>query len=141
MHGNHRRARPVYVCMRLLGPAIAVAFLAVSGCSSDDAAAPEPERAGASAASTASRQTSSAASMPLGHCWIDPVRFDGSVWAVAANDQFGSGGGMPNSWVGEGTLTRVSSDESEYKDEGGTILRLVPADRPAAAAVFEQGCD
>ena len=127
--------------MKLLGSAVALALLAATGCSSHDADAPEPARADASTASTAAEQTSAAASMPLGHCWIDPVRFDGSLWAVAPRDQFGSGGGMPSNWIGEGTLTRVSSDESEYEDEGGTTLRLVPADRPAAAAVFEQGCD
>ena len=92
-------------------------------------------------ACTAEDRTAAAIAMPLGHCWIDPVRFDGAEWAVVPADQFGSGGGMPKKWAGVGTLTRRSETRTSYQDAGGTALRLVPADRPAAAATFEQGCD
>jgi hypothetical protein len=79
--------------------------------------------------------------LPVGHCWIDPVRFDGTEWAVVPQDQFGWGGGRPDSsWDGKGIITRLSESRTRYVDRGGHVLRLVPADDPEAAAVFKHGC-
>ena len=79
--------------------------------------------------------------LSVGHCWIEPVRFDGADWAVVAADQTGWGGGMPDGWQGHGTLTRLSVGRSQYEDDGGPVLNLVLADQPDAAQVFKQGCD
>lgn len=79
--------------------------------------------------------------LPVGHCWIDPFRFEGVTWAVAPKDQFGWGAGHPRGWDGSGTIERLSQSSSKYVDSGGHLLRLVPADDPEAAEIFTQGCD
>lgn len=99
-----------------------------------ETATPEPEEEPGRAASQRIK-------LPVGHCWIDPVRFDGALWAVGAKDQFGSGEGFSRRWAGRGTITRLSELRSRYVDDGGHVLRLVPADDPRAARVFERGCD
>lgn len=82
-------------------------------------------------------RASSVITLPVGHCWIDPVRFDGMLWAVVRRDQFGYGGGTPNHLEGRGRLTRLSETRSLYRDDGGPVLRLVPATQPMAASVFK----
>lgn len=86
-------------------------------------------------------RASKAATLSVEHCWIDPVRFDGHLWAVAPDDQFGAGGGTPANWEDRGLITRVGDSRSRYEDKGGAVLRLVLAPEPEAAQVFEQGCD
>lgn len=101
----------------------------------------EPEPIEGDAVGTGSPPASRQIAMPVGHCWIDPVRFDGLKWAVAPKDQFGWGGGTPKNWAGQGVIMRLSESRSRYTDRGGHALRLVPAVDPSSAAVFKRGCD
>lgn len=120
--------------LRWLVPVLAVLSFSVA-CTS------KPESTEGDAAGTGSPPASRQIAMPVGHCWIDPVRFDGLKWAVAPQDQFGWGGRTPKNWDGQGVIVRLSETRSRYTDRGGHVLRLVPAVDPSAAAVFKRGCD
>ena len=68
----------------------------------------------------------------LGHCWMEPVHFDGEVWNPPYDEQFGWGGDVPSQWRGEGIMIRVGQNRARYVDGGGATLLLIPADSPAA---------
>lgn len=63
--------------------------------------------------------------LPLGHCWIEPVELGDRTWDVMDEDQFGSGGGVPDRFTGVGTAWQTG-DVVSYLDAGGTRLTLVP---------------
>ena len=67
--------------------------------------------------------------LEVGHCWIAPVEFEGEVWDVMAEDQFGWGGGAPRGFASTGEAWRAG-DVVSYRDDSGTLLTLVPADGP-----------
>jgi hypothetical protein len=142
-------ARPAIMRLLRWFVLILVAVFLSGGCTSEPAAptsdaAPTMRSTEAATPEPSSRPTQSASrriEMPVGHCWIDPVHFDGLAWAVVPQDQFGRGGGISRSWDGKGVITRLSESRSRYADRGGHVLRLVPADDSEAAAVFKQGCD
>ncbi|HSV40261.1 MAG TPA: hypothetical protein VLI04_15985 [Nocardioidaceae bacterium] len=75
----------------------------------------------------------------VGHCWVEPVTYDGGEWDVVEEDQFGWGGGMPRSWVGIGTITPAREGTLRYVDAGGVELRLVRVGDPRA--IERGGCD
>ena len=52
------------------------------------------------------------------------LAFDGARWRVPHDRQFGRGGALPLTWVGEGRVVRVSADTARYTDDGGTELPL-----------------
>jgi hypothetical protein len=127
---------------------VLVGLLLVGACTSEPAAPARdaaPATSGEAATPEPSSEPTQRASrrikMPVGHCWIDPVAFDRSEWAVVRQDQFGWGGGTPRGWDGQGVITRLSDSSSRYADRSGHVLRLVLADDPRAAAIFRQVCD
>jgi len=65
--------------------------------------------------------------LDVGHCWIEPVDIDGTTWDVAAEDQFGWGGGQPKGFEGEG-YAWPGGDVMLYVDKSGATLTLVHAD-------------
>jgi hypothetical protein len=68
-------------------------------------------------------------SLIAGHCWVNPLTFDGRDWALPQDQQFGWGGAMPDRWVGYGTVA-PDDDGLHYVDAGGAYLDLLPADDP-----------
>lgn len=74
----------------------------------------------------------------VGHCWIEPVAFEGESWDVVAEDQFGGGGGTPQGFVGTGSAAR-HGDVVSYLDASGHRLTLVPEGDPWA--LERGGCD
>lgn len=68
-------------------------------------------------------------SLDVGHCWIEPVQFDGRTWDVVEEDQFGWGGGEPEGFTGEGRAW-PAGDVMSYVDDSGTWLTLVPGGDP-----------
>ena len=69
--------------------------------------------------------------LEVGHCWIEPVSFDGRMWDVVEEDQFGWGGGQPDDFRGTGQAWRAG-DVVTYVDGSGEWLTLVPAGDPWA---------
>lgn len=77
----------------------------------------------------------------VGHCWVEPVLFDGERWGLPFEKQFGWGGGEPESWQGSGVMERLSDDRVRYSDNGGAVLTFLPAESPSVRRVEEQPCD
>lgn len=76
--------------------------------------------------------------LDVGHCWIEPVSFDGRIWDVVEEDQFGEGGGHPATFVSTGTAW-VAGDLVFYEDDSGKSLILVPEGDPWT--IERKGCD
>jgi hypothetical protein len=76
--------------------------------------------------------------LEVGHCWIEPVSFDGAMWDVVEEDQFGWGGAQPDDFRGTGEAWRAG-DVVTYVDASGVWLTLVPAEDPWA--LDRGGCD
>ncbi|MEJ7795382.1 MAG: hypothetical protein WKF50_07510 [Nocardioides sp.] len=76
----------------------------------------------------------------LGHCFVEPVAFDGEQWNVAFDQQFGWGGLAPRNWQGTGVMTRVADDEARFDDGGGATVRFLAIDDPAVTPVEEAIC-
>jgi hypothetical protein len=68
-------------------------------------------------------------SLEVGHCWIEPVTFEGRTWDVVEEDQFGWGGGQTKDFAAIGTA-RMTGDVVTYVDDSGTWLTLVPEGHP-----------
>lgn len=64
--------------------------------------------------------------LEVGHCWIEPVKVAGDTWDVTREDQFGSGGRMPERFARAGRLA-PAGDVAIYVDDSGRHLTLVPA--------------
>ena len=69
--------------------------------------------------------------LDVGHCWIEPVTFDGARWALPRTEQFGLGDRLPAHWEGTGEMERLSENRARYVDDGGAVLVFYPADAPA----------
>lgn len=76
----------------------------------------------------------------MGHCWVEPVAFDGEQWNVPFDDQFGWGGLEPKNWQGTGVMTRVADDEARFDDDGGSSVTFLLVDDPAVTPVEEAIC-
>ncbi|MCW2791423.1 MAG: hypothetical protein JWO76_521 [Nocardioides sp.] len=123
---------------RLLAlPAVVVAAVLVVGC----AAMPEPEPAPHAEPSSASGPASVRVRVELGHCFVEPVSFDGEMWNVAFEDQFGWGGVPPRHWRGTGVIERVDDDEARFRDDGGATVVFRPLDDPSVRRVERAPCD
>ena len=94
--------------------------------------------------------------LDVGHCWIEPVTFDGARWALPRTEQFGLGDRLPAHWEGTGENGAAfrqpspicrrrgcgprlpSSGRTRREDQPGalrvTISSLLVSRRSAAAA-------
>lgn len=77
----------------------------------------------------------------LGHCFVEPVAFDGDQWNVPFDDQFGGGGLEPDNWQGTGVMTRVAEDEARFDDDGGASVTFLLVEDPAVTPVEGALCD
>jgi len=68
----------------------------------------------------------------MSHCFVEPIAFDGQLWNVPFEDQFGLGGLEPKNWRGSGVITRISERRAQYEDDGGATVLFLPVDHPAA---------
>lgn len=76
----------------------------------------------------------------MGHCWAEPVTFDGEQWNVPFDQQFGWGGLEPTGWQGSGVMTRVGEDEARFDDDGGASVTFLPVGDPTVSPVEEAIC-
>ena len=76
----------------------------------------------------------------MGHCYVEPVSFDGKQWNVPFDQQFGGGGLQPRGWVGTGVMTRVDDDEARFDDDGGASVTFLLVDDPAVSPVEQAIC-
>jgi hypothetical protein len=67
--------------------------------------------------------------LEVGHCWVEPLDYDGEVWAVLTEDQFGWGGGWSDGFRSVGTLVREGRSMI-YTDAGGLRLVMWPSSGP-----------
>lgn len=86
-------------------------------------------------------QATATVTLDVGHCWVEPVEFDGDRWGIPLRRQFGWGGGLPGNWQGSGEMARMSESRARYVDKGGAVIYFLPADAPAVAAVETELCD
>jgi hypothetical protein len=108
--------------LRAVGLSVAI-VVTLAGCTNG---ASEPETLPTPSSSTTPVE-SVAMSIDVGHCWIDPVTFEGTTWWVTKRDQFGGGDAKyPDEFQATGTVTWVAKDELEYQDASGVRLALVP---------------
>lgn len=70
--------------------------------------------------------------LTYGHCWTNPITFQGQSWEVRRQDDFGSGGSVPDGFTGYGALTR-DGDRLRYVDVEGKVLVLLPTGSPGVA--------
>lgn len=126
--------------MRRLTPAIALAVAAsLAGCSSGSSEPefrPEVPRSGTTASSVPASATA-AINVSMNHCFVEPISFDGQLWNVPFDDQFGWGGLEPKNWRGSGVITRISEHRARYDDDGGATVLFLPVDHPSV--VFPSG--
>lgn len=119
-----------------MGVAAAVALL-VAGCTATtDSTTPEPKEASPSVVVGNFR-----VEVELGHCFVEPVLFDGEEWNVPFDSQFGWGGMAPKNWKGTGAMTRVSEDRARFEDDGGSTVAFLPVDHPSVRPVDRALCD
>lgn len=110
---------------------VLLGMLAVGGCASEASPSGSSD---ATVAEHAAAQAPAVAEVTLevGHCWVEPVEFDGQTWRLRWTRQFGWGGGLPEPWQGTGVMTRLAEDRAGYVDNAGAELTFLPADDPAA---------
>ncbi len=68
----------------------------------------------------------------VGKCQIVPLEYSGTIWQAPDDEQFGTGGGLPETWRGWGTVT-PTGETLIYTDIGGTKLTLLPAGSPGVS--------
>lgn len=133
----------------LLATALAALVLLTSGCttttdSTTPAAAPTTPNSEAATAgeevSPDATPTSARVKVEMGHCFVEPVAFDGEQWNVPLDKQFGSGGLQPANWRGVGVMTRIGRDHARFKDDGGAVVVFLPVDDPAVRGVEDALC-
>jgi hypothetical protein len=133
---------------RIVGGVVLPLLLLGTGACTAEPSAPPREAATSSAPSADEGSGTATASSPerlvtltVGHCWIDPVGFEGERWVAVMRDQFGWGGGdAPKAWEVRGMIMRESDSRSRYIDVGGEVLDLVPITSPEGAEVLDQAC-
>lgn len=76
----------------------------------------------------------------LGHCFVEPVTFDGEMWNVAIDQQFGWGGMQPSNWRGRGLMVRIGENRARYRDDGGGVVIFLPVDDPSVQEVEKALC-
>ncbi len=123
---RHNLALPVAVSLTLLATACAAAT---------DSPAPAVKVTVSSTGPTTAR-----VSVEVNHCFVEPVAFDGQVWNVPFDRQFGWGGLQPENWKGHGVMTRVSEDRARFEDDGGSTVAFRPADDPSVRPVEKALC-
>ena len=121
---------------RVGSSALVVMGLALTGCLTETDVAAECAEQSIAALFCG---TQHGATLDVGHCWIEPLRFDGRRWAVPFAMQMGWGGELPDNWKGMGRLEGLTGDRVRYVDRGGATLPLVPATDPQAGSPLE-GC-
>lgn len=52
--------------------------------------------------------------LDVGHCWVEPVKYDGERWGLSFREQFGWGGPQyyPENWTGTGIVQQSRKTES-----------------------------
>lgn len=143
MRQTHMMIRP------LVAPALTALVLLVSGCTATTESTtpadaptthtPESVTAGEEVSPTAT-PTSARVKVEMGHCFVEPVAFDGERWNVPRDKQFGTGGLQPANWRGTGVMTRVGEDRARFKDRGGAVVVFRPVDDPAVRGVENAIC-
>jgi len=119
-----------------MGVAAAIAVL-VAGCiATTDSATPETKEA-----SPAVEAGSVLVEVKLGHCFVEPMVFDGKRWNVPFTKQFGWGGLQPKNWEGTGAMTRVSEERARFEDDGGSTVIFLPVDHASVRPVENALCD
>lgn len=78
--------------------------------------------------------------LDVGHCWVEYVEFDGALWGIPFEKQFGWGGRLPKNWKGTGVMKRLADDRARYTDDGGKVLDMLPASGPSVYEVEGKGC-
>lgn len=133
----------------LLAPALTALVLLASGCTAttdgttpaDAPTNPTSETATAGEeVSPAATPTSARVKFEMGHCFVEPVAFDGEQWNVPRDKQFGGGGLQPANWRGSGVMTRVDEDLARFKDGGGAVVVFRPVDDPSVRGVENAPC-
>lgn len=89
--------------------ALTSAVLVFAGCSSNN---PAPDAA-------------NRVDLNIGHCWIEPVEFQGTTFGVVPGDQFGGAGRTSELYTGSGTVEAVAGSGLIYRDDSGSKLRLI----------------
>lgn len=96
---------------------------------------------------TATTATPSSAGPPverldvaLGHCFVEPVSFDGERWNVPFERQFGWGGLAPRGWQGSGVMTRIGATRARFEDDGGSVVVFRPVDHVSVTPVEDALC-
>lgn len=81
--------------------------------------------------------------LDIGHCYVEPLEFDGQEWALALDSQFGWGGQEPDGLSGTGTVTRGTAfdDSLDYVDDDGARLTFLSADDPRSELPSGWLCD
>jgi hypothetical protein len=117
-------------------PALLALVVLTTGCGvTADSAAPE------AIATTASPEARTVrVEVEMGHCFVEPVLFDGRRWNVPFDKQFGWGGLEPRNWVGTGVMKRVSQDRARFDDDGGSTVVFLPVNDPAVRPVEKALC-
>lgn len=61
----------------------------------------------------------------LGHCWIEPISFDGRRWAAVSADQ-GERRELIEGHESEGTMTLLAPRRARWKSEVWGVIRFRP---------------
>lgn len=120
--------------MQRIGLTVLASLVAVVGCTSSDPSAGSASPTEAQPRSSVTTPAPTTVTLDVGHCWVGYLQTDGETWALTRKQQFGTGGGLPQPWRGEGQMTRVSEAKLVYVDDGGHQLVFVPVDSPRAYA-------
>ena len=135
---NRRQTRPKSMKNHHLALSAVVALVVLAtGCTdTTDSPTPRGREAGTVAVPATAR-----VEVEMGHCFVEPVSFDGESWNVPFDKQFGGGGLEPKHWRGRGMMTRVNEDLARFEDEGGSTVVFRPVDDPSVRPVEKALCD
>lgn len=114
--------------------------LALAAGASSCTAATDPEPAPGSAPARDIAPASARVEIEMGHCFVEPVAFDGEEWNVRFSDQFGWGGLEPRRWQGRGVMVRVDADRAVFADRGGATVEFRPVSHPSVRRVETALC-
>jgi len=131
-----RRSHMWRLALIVLTPVVALV-----GCTSS-----EPSPGGGSPTQTEAQSSVTSAppatkvTLDVGHCWVGYLHTDGGAWALTDKQQFGWDGGMPQTFRGEGQVTRISDSKLLYVDASGHRLVFIPVDSPKAFTTEGLAC-